>query len=128
MKRHCLLDSSFLIDFLNETTDGVEGPAARWLRRNQDAELWISAVTFAEVLEGGEDQEATREHLRGYKWQGLHQAHAESVALMQRRSRHRMGENDAWQAAVAIQMKGYIVGHDPKAFARLGDAYIDHRA
>jgi hypothetical protein len=38
-----------------------------------------------------------------------------------------MGENDAWQAAVALNMKGCVVGHDPKAFERLGDAYVDHR-
>jgi len=25
-------------------------------------------------------------------------------------------------------MGGIVLGHDPKAFARLGDAYVDHRA
>jgi predicted nucleic acid-binding protein len=40
----------------------------------------------------------------------------------------RMGENDAWQAAFADQMGAILVGHDPRAFRRLGDRYEDHRA
>jgi predicted nucleic acid-binding protein len=50
------------------------------------------------------------------------------AALLQRRSAKRMGENDAWQAAVVTEMRGHLVGHDPKAFSRLGALYIDHRA
>lgn len=127
MKRHCLLDSSFVIDLLNETADGAPGPAFAWLRKNRRAQLWISPVTYAEVLEGADDPDAVRGHLHRYRWQGLHHAHADLAAFLQRRARQRMGENDAWQAAVALHMDGCIVGHDPRAFARLGDAYEDHR-
>ena len=127
MKRPCLLDSSFVIDLLNEVADGVPGPAMAWLRENPRARLWISPITYAEVLEGAENVEAVREHLQRYRWQGLHHVHAEMVALLQRRSDRRMGENDAWQAAAALSMKGVVVGHDPKAFGRLGAAYLDHR-
>lgn len=123
-----LLDSSFLIDLLNEFAQASPGPACRWLAGHREARLWISAVTMAEVLEGAEDVDFVRRHLGRYRWQGLHHAHAESVAVLQRRTRTRMGENDAWQAAVALQMRGKIVGHDAKAFARLGTAYLDHRA
>ncbi len=128
MKRRCLLDSSFVIDLLDESAKGAGGPAVAWLRRNPQAELWITPVTFAEVLEGADDPDAVRAHLHRYRWQGLHRAHAERAALLQRRSSHRMGENDAWQAAAALHMGGCVVGHDPRAFARLGDAYVDHRA
>ena len=48
--------------------------------------------------------------------------------MLQQKSKQRMGENDAWQAAVVLELRGKIVGHDPKAFARLGAAYLDHRA
>jgi hypothetical protein len=48
------------------------------------------------------------------------------VATAQRRAAHRMGENDAWQAAIAEQMGAVLVGHD-EAFKRLGTAYEDHR-
>ncbi len=38
-----------------------------------------------------------------------------------------MGENDAWQVAIADTMDAVIVGNDPKAFDRLGDRYDDYR-
>lgn len=128
MKRHCLLDSSFLIDLLNEIADGIPGPAATWLRKHPRAQLWITPVTYAEVLEGADDPDAVRTYLYRYRWQGLHRAHAESVAFLQRRAGQRMGENDAWQAATALRMNGCVVAHDPRAFTRLGEAYEDHRA
>jgi predicted nucleic acid-binding protein len=124
----CLLDSSFLIDLLNEIAASDAGSAHRWLRRNAAAELWISPVTLAEVLEGAGDPEAVKDYLRRYSWQGIHRVHADRVALIQRRAVRRMGENDAWQAALADHMGAILVGHDPRAFRRLGDRYEDHRA
>jgi predicted nucleic acid-binding protein len=123
----CLLDSSFLIDLLNEIAAGEAGLAHKWLRRNAAAELWISPITLAEVLEGAVDPQAIKDYLRRYSWQGIHRAHADTVAMIQRRSARRMDENDAWQAALADQMGAVVVGHDPSAFRRLGDRYEDHR-
>ncbi|MGO9945242.1 MAG: type II toxin-antitoxin system VapC family toxin [Steroidobacteraceae bacterium] len=125
--KHCLLDSSFVIDLLNEIASGKAGAALDWLRRNSTAELWISPVTLAEVLEGADDADAVKDYLRRYSWQGIHRVHADIVAKLQRRASRRMGENDAWQAAVAAQMGAVLVGHDAKAFKRLGAAYEDHR-
>ena len=124
----CLLDSSFLIDLLNEIAAADAGSAHRWLRRNASAELWISPVTLGEVLEGAADHEAVKDYLRRYSWQGIHRVHADKVALIQRRVARRMGENDAWQAALADHMGAILVGHDPRSFRRLGDRYEDHRA
>ena len=126
MKRF-LLDSSFLIDLFNEDADRRPGAAAAWLRRNSQAQLWISPVSAAEVLEGAADREAVKAFLLRYRWQGIGHSHAERVALRQSRSDHRLGENDAWQVAVAEGLDAAIVGHDPKAFRRLGDRYVDHR-
>ncbi len=124
----CLLDSSFLIDLLNEIAAGDAGSAHTWLTRNAAAKLWISPVTIAEVLEGADDPEAVKDYLRRYSWQGIHRVHADKVALIQRRAVRRMGENDAWQAALADHMGAVLVGHDARAFRRLGDKYEDHRA
>jgi predicted nucleic acid-binding protein len=125
MKR-CLLDSSFIIDLLNEIASGKAGAALDWLRRNGAAALWISPVTLAEVLEGADDPDAVKDYLRRYSWQGIHRVHAGLVTTAQRRAARRMRENDAWQAAIAEQMGAVLVGHDPKAFKRLGAAYEDH--
>ena len=126
MKRY-LLDSSFLIDLLNEMADNDdEGPAFKWLQRNRRAHLWISPVTLAEVLEGAEDPQAVKAYLGRYGWQGIHRIQAEKAAARQKRAVSRMGENDAWQLAVAECMKSTVLGHDA-AFARLGAAYEDYR-
>jgi predicted nucleic acid-binding protein len=124
---NCLLDSSFLIDLLNEMAEAGEGPALSWLKRNKKSRLWISPVTMAEVLEGAADPRVVRAYLARYSWQGIHRVHAEKVALRQKRISNRMGENDAWQVAVADCMGAVIVGHDPAAFQRLGARYDDHR-
>lgn len=125
--RKYLVDSSFIIDLLNELADDDdEGPALRWLKRNPRTHLWISPVTVAEVLEGAEDPQAVKTYLGRYAWQGIHRIQAERVALRQKRAANRMGENDAWQAAVAECMKGKVLGHD-QAFVRLGPAYEDYR-
>jgi predicted nucleic acid-binding protein len=124
--RKCLLDSSFLIDLLNEMAAGQPGPAVSWLRGNTSAHLWITPVTMAEVLEGAEEPEAVRTYLARYSWQGIHRVHADKVALSQRRASHRLGENDAWQIAIAEQMGAIVVGHDHSAFQRLGPGYDDH--
>ena len=126
MKR-CLLDSSFVIDLLNEVAANQHGPARAWAERNRGAELWISPVTSAEVLEGASDASAVREAFRAFRWQTIGRQHAERAALRQSRAAQRMGENDAWQVAVAECMDAVIVGHDPRAFDRLDEGYEDHR-
>ena len=66
MKKY-LLDSSFVIDLLNEMADDdEEGPAIRWLKRNRRARLWISPVTLAEALEGAQDPQAVKAYLGRY--------------------------------------------------------------
>ena len=124
--KKCLLDSSFVIDLLNEMAEDREGAAFAWLRRNRKSQLWISPVTLAEVLEGAEDAAAVKTYLGRYAWQGIHRMHAEGVAIHQKRSSRRMGENDAWQCAVAERIGAVVVGHDI-AFQTLGPRYDDHR-
>jgi len=54
MKRY-LLDSSYVIDLLTEMSEGAAGPAMRWSEANRTASLWVSPITYAEVLEGADD-------------------------------------------------------------------------
>jgi predicted nucleic acid-binding protein len=97
------------------------------LEKHPGVDLWISPVSYAEVLEGASDPEMVREILNTFRWQTIGHQQAERVALRQSRSTKRMGENDSWQVAVAECMEAFIVGHDPKAFDRPGVAYEDHR-
>ena len=126
MKRY-LLDSSFVIDLLTEMAEGTAGPAVRWSECNRTVSLWVSPITYAEVLEGAADPVVVDKAFRAFRWQMIGRQHAGHVARIQRRSSNRLGENDAWQVAIADLMGASIVGHDPKAFDRLGDRYDDHR-
>lgn len=123
MSARFLLDSSFVIDLLNEIAAGHAGPAMNWLEDNPRAQLWISPVTLGEVLEGADDVEAVRAYLARFRWQGIHRAHAAMVAAIQRQ----MGENDAWQVAVSAHIQAVVLGHD-RAFTWLGERYQDHHA
>ena len=87
-----LLDSSFVVDLLNEIADrNAEGPALAWLKRNRRAQLWISPVTLAEVLEGAEDEEPVKAYLGRYAWQGIHRIHRRFLSLRARGRRPRAG-------------------------------------
>jgi len=125
--KKCVLDTSFIIDLLNEIAEAEPGPAFRWVLRNPAAQLWITPVTMAEVLEGANEPAVVEAYLARYSWQGVHRIHAQKVAERQRRAAHRMGENDAWQAAIAEHLGAVVVGSDDAAFQRRGAHYEDHR-
>jgi hypothetical protein len=48
------------IDLFNEVAANRRGPAHAWISRNAGADLWVSPVTYAEVLEGADDVVAVR--------------------------------------------------------------------
>jgi predicted nucleic acid-binding protein len=123
-----LFDTSFLIDWEAELEAGVAGPASRTFASLPDrAALWLSPVTVAEFLEAADDEAAAARALGGYRLQTIGWAAARRCAAQQARAAQRLGENDAWQAALALGGGLTIVGHD-KAFERFpGLAYRDHR-
>src|SRR5882762_5708474 len=103
MKKY-LLDSSFVMDLLNEMADNDdEGPALRWLKQHRRAHLWVSPVTLAEVLEGAEDHEAVKVYLGRYAWQGIHRMQAERVALRQKRAAVRRVSSERGGDAEGLQ-------------------------
>lgn len=127
MRRPALLDSSFLIDLERETAAGEIGPAMTTLRSLRGRPIVISVVTVEEILEGAADQAAAMRSLQRFAIQGLHLAHAEGCALLQRRAPSRLGENDAWLVATADGLNADVVGADRAAFARLGTRYLRFR-
>jgi predicted nucleic acid-binding protein len=108
-----LFDTSFLVDLQSEQKAGMAGPATRTLAGLPDGRpLWISVVTVAEFLETAEDEMAA----------------ARRCAAQQTRAARRLGENDAWQVALAVGGGLTLVGHDHAFAARPGLDYLDHRA
>jgi predicted nucleic acid-binding protein len=127
VSRPVLLDSSFLIALDRETARSEEGPARRLLSRLRGRRLVISVVGVEEVLEGAADQTAALASLQRFVVQGLHLAQAARCALLQRRARQRMGENDAWLVATAQTLDADVAGADRAAFERLGKRYLPFR-
>jgi predicted nucleic acid-binding protein len=127
MSRPVLLDSSFLIAIDRETAASEKGPAKAFLPRLQGRKIVISVVTVEELLEGAKDEEEAMRSLQRFMIQGIHLAHAQKCAGLQRRASRRMGENDAWIVATAESLGADVVGADRKAFERLGDRYLRFR-
>jgi len=125
--RPVLLDASFLIDLERDTAKGELGPARRFLPSLRGRPLVMSIVTVEELLEGAADEAAALASLQRFSIQGLHLAQARRCALLQRRTKRRMGENDAWLVATAESINADIVGADRIAFQRLGARYLRYR-
>jgi predicted nucleic acid-binding protein len=87
----------------------------------------VSIVTVAELLEGAADEAATLASVQRFPIQGLHLAQARRCALLQRRTRRRLGENDAWLVATAESIDADVVSADRIAFERLGKRYPRYR-
>ena len=113
-----LLDASFVIAFLREVEARRDGDARRYLAGLRRARVYLSVVAYAEVLEQAADPATLSAELRvRFRFQSIGQDIAERVALLQRRSARRMGENDAWIAATAIKAGLVLVADDDEAFA-----------
>jgi hypothetical protein len=55
-------------------------------------------------MEGAAVPAAIRQRLARFRWQGIGFAHTDRVAARQSRASKRLGENDAWQVAIAESM------------------------
>ena len=124
MTRPVLLDTSFLVALERETARGEVGPARRFLPALRGRPLVVSVVSAEEILEGVADADRAFAALQRFVIQGLHLAQARRCALLQRRSRRRLGENDAWLVATAETLDADVVGADRAAFERLGPRYL----
>ncbi len=127
VSRPILLDSSYLIAIDRETVTRSGGPAKAFLPKLFGRKIVISIVTVEEVLEVADDEAAALRSLQRFAIQGLHLAHAQKCASLQRRASRRMGENDAWIVATAESLDADVVGADRRAFERLGDRYLRFR-
>jgi predicted nucleic acid-binding protein len=89
--------------------------------------LWLSVVTVAELLEAADDPVVAARALGRYRLQTIGWAAAQRCAHHQSRTSRRLGENDAWQVALALGGGLTLVGHDRAFAGRPGLDYLDHR-
>jgi predicted nucleic acid-binding protein len=110
-----LVDTTFWIDLLEERQAGVRGPAHVFMARHRAHTLCISIITWGELAESFPTSEGLNFFLRKVKvlmlplqvaWAGGRlQSHLGSVA-------QRLGENDAWIAAMALTWGKRLVTRD----------------
>lgn len=112
-----LLDTNFLIDLHAELRreDGAAGPAKRFMRANKTLSMAITPVTANEYAVGIRNEREARRFLRRFRMIAL----GRDIALFASRIDReqiakglRLGENDTWQAAVALRFDLTIVTDD----------------
>lgn len=111
MKPKYLLDSVVLIDHLR----GIEA-ATDWLRRLRDGEAVLSAITRAEVLSGGTEEEATAALALCDEFDCLPLTGNDATSAAALRRQHGWKLPDAFQAAVALRSDLKLVTRDLRGY------------
>jgi len=112
-----LLDTNFLVDLHDELRreDGSNGPAKRFMRANKTLQMVISPVTANEYAAGIRNEREARRFLRRFRMVPLGRDIAFLASRIDREQTAkglRLGENDTWQVAVALQFGLTIVTAD----------------
>ena len=127
-------DSSLIIPYLNARL-GITPKDGKAAEKNRLAKKFmagthvparISVATYAEVTRHFQSNPEVREILACLKAPlALHTRHADRWGRLQNRSERVMGDNDAWNAALAICESATLVGSD-HAFENRPDLdYVD---
>lgn len=112
-----LLDTNFLVDLHDELRrqDGADGPAKRFMRANRTLPMVITPVTANEYAAGIRNEREARRFLRRFRMIALGRDIAFLASRIDREQSAkglRLGENDTWQAAVALRFDLTIVTAD----------------
>ena len=112
-----LLDTNFLIDLHDEIrrSDETDGPAKRYMRAHRTTPMAISPVSAAEYAAGMRNAREARRFLRRFRMIALGRDIALEASRIDREQSGRglrIGENDTWQAAVALRFDLTLVTDD----------------
>jgi predicted nucleic acid-binding protein len=112
-----LLDSNFLVDLHDELRrkEGADGPAMRFMKANKTLPMVISPVTANEYAAGIRNEREARRFLRRFRMVALGRDIAflaSRIDRVQSAKGLRLGENDTWQAAIALRFDLTIVTDD----------------
>jgi predicted nucleic acid-binding protein len=133
MKIH-YLDSSIVIPLMAtvigtraQRRDPQNIKAAHFVLKTK-VKMKISVATYAETIRHFPNSDAAKVMLEYFDAPlPLNERHARRWARLQYRSERVMGDNDAWNAALAVAENGVVVGHDEEAFNDRPDVeYIDY--
>ena len=119
-----IFDTTFLIDLHREAIRKKPARAFSFLERHQEMAVRISLVTYAEFAEGfgPESCDSFLDLIRSYEVVDITTAVAWRYAQLSRELRKlgaRIGDNDLWIAATAIDAEAPIVTRDQKHFLRV---------
>jgi predicted nucleic acid-binding protein len=117
LDRKVIIDTTFLIDLEREISRRKPGSAMEFLARNHEQTMRISVVTFGELAEGYEDPAAPEleELIAPYEIIEMTRSIARRYAAISRvlrSSGSRLGDNDLWIAATAIEVGEPLVTRD----------------
>jgi predicted nucleic acid-binding protein len=113
-----LLDTSFVIELEAEMGSRRSGPAQRFLAARPTDLAAVSIVTIGEFAEGFEKMREVEAFLSRFRVVPLSRNIAYRTAALQSGLPRRLGENDAWIAATALDYDASLVGRD-QAFERI---------
>src|SRR5580700_6763708 len=112
-----LLDTNFLIDLHAELRgkESAEGPAKRFMRANKTHPMAITPITANEYAAGIRNEKEARRFLRRFRMVAIGRDIALLASRLDREQSAkgmRLGENDTWQAAVALRFGLTLVTDD----------------
>ena len=116
-----LLDSTFLIDLHDDLRRG-DGAAKRFMRQHHTQPMVITPITATEYAVGIRHEREVRRFLRRFRLVPLGRDLALVAARVDREQMakgRRLGENDTWQAAVALHFDLTLISGDSD-FAKVG--------
>jgi len=113
-----LLDTSFFSALIAERLRRQAGSATALLRAHPGRKTVVSIITVGEYLEYARAPANALSVLRMHSLVGISLEIAKRCAALQSRLPQRLGENDAWLAATALQHDFTLVSAD-QDFARV---------
>jgi predicted nucleic acid-binding protein len=127
-----LLDTNFLIDLHSELRKehATHGPAIRFIKTHKRSAMVISPVSASEYAVGIRSEREARKFLRRFRMVALGRDIALLAARIDREligKGRRIGENDTWQAAVAIHFNLTLVSDDSDFDKVDGLARLEYR-
>jgi predicted nucleic acid-binding protein len=110
-----IADTTFLIEFANEETQGRRGRARTFLAQHRGENIRTSIISLAEVAAGFQNSAAAWDYFKWWKIYALHRGIAEAAADVDRELAavgRRLGENDNWIAGFCRFYREPVISAD----------------